>query len=291
MGSVKSLVLAGAAAFVMIPGAFAADLAPLAPPMMPPRVQAPVEDCCGGWYLRGDIGVGRQEFSDFIHTQTNSAFVWPASWRIDQREMGDAFFIGAGIGYQWNSWLRFDATAEYRMKNSFKAIGSYTEFCPTGRCFDVYDANHSAAVVMANAYIDLGTWMCLTPFVGVGAGYARHSFTGFTDVGFISDGTTGFGFSQSDSTDWKFAWAVHAGVAYNVTNNFKVEFAYRYLNMGNVDTGVIGCTHGGCLTGNGPAAFYTFQTLDSHDFKLGMRWMFQPEQAAPVYAAPLMRKG
>ena len=40
--------------------------------------------------------------------------------------------------------------------------------------------------------------MCLTPFVGAGAGFARHTFTGVTDVGFISDGTTGFGYSQSD---------------------------------------------------------------------------------------------
>src|SRR5581483_9151459 len=131
----------------------------------------------------------------------------------------------------------------------------------------------------------------LTPFVGAGAGFARHTFTGVTDVGYISDGTTGFGFSSKDSTDWKFAWALHAGVAYNVSNNVKLEFAYRYLNMGNVDTGTIDCTHGGCATGAGPNAFYTFNNLDSHDFKLGMRWMFQPEQAAPVYAPPLMRKG
>ncbi len=71
-------------------------------------------------------------------------------------------------------------TAEYRTKAKFKAIGSYTEFCPGGRCFDVYDGNHSAVVLMANGYIDLGTWMCLTPFVGGGVGYARHSIGGFT---------------------------------------------------------------------------------------------------------------
>jgi hypothetical protein len=75
-------------------------------------------------------------------------------------------------------------------------------------------------------------------FIGAGAGYARHSFSGFTDVGFISDGTTGFGHAaNNDFAEWKFAWAVHAGVAYNVNNNFKVELAYRYLNFGNVNTG------------------------------------------------------
>ena len=176
MRSLKVALFAGAAIAAAFSSAQAADLGPI---MQAPRMLAPaqVEEQMGGWYLRGDIGVGSQKFKEFDHVQTNQAFVWPASWRIDQRDMGDAAFVGGGFGFQWNSWLRFDATAEYRMKTSFKAIGSYTEFCPGGRCFDVYDGNHSAVVLMANAYVDLGTWMCLTPFVGAGAGYARHSFT------------------------------------------------------------------------------------------------------------------
>ena len=291
MRSLKVALFAGAAIASAFTSALAADLGPI---MQAPRMLAPaqVEEQMGGWYLRGDIGVGSQRFKEFDFTQTNQAFVWPASWRIDQREMGDAGFFGGGIGFQWNAWLRFDATAEYRMKTKFKAIGSYTEFCPGGRCFDVYDGNHSAAVLMVNGYIDLGTWMCLTPFVGAGAGYARHTITGFSDTGYISDGTTGFGYAaNNDFAEWKFAWAVHAGVAYNVNNNFKMELAYRYLNFGNVNTSVIDCANGGCSTGGGPRAYYTFRELDSHDVKFGMRWMLQPDQQQPVYQPPLMRKG
>jgi opacity protein-like surface antigen len=289
MRSLNVAILAGATLAAAFTSAQAADL----PPIIQQRPIAPVqvEEMTGGWYLRGDIGVGAQQFKQFDFTQTNAAFVWPASWRIDQKEMGDAFFIGGGFGYQWNSWLRFDATAEYRAKTRFKAIGSYTEFCPGGRCFDVYDGNHSAVVVMANAYIDLGTWMCLTPFVGAGAGFAYHRVSAISDVGFISDGTTGFGHGQNDFTESKFAWAVHAGVAYNVNNNFKMELAYRYLNMGNVNTGIIDCASGGCSTGAGPRAFYTFREMDSHDLKFGMRWMLVPEQPVPAYLPPLIRKG
>jgi opacity protein-like surface antigen len=291
MRSLKVALFAGAAIASAFTSALAADLGPI---MQAPRMLAPaqVEEQMGGWYLRGDIGVGSQKFKEFDFVQTNQAFVWPASWRIDQREMGDASFVGGGIGFQWNAWLRFDATAEYRAKSKFKAIGSYTEFCPGGRCFDVYDGQHSAAVLMVNGYIDLGTWMCLTPFVGAGAGYARHTITGFSDAGFISDGTTGFGYAaNNDFAEWKFAWAVHAGVAYNVNNNFKMELAYRYLNFGNVNTSVIDCANGGCSTGGGPRAYYTFRELDSHDLKLGVRWMLQPDQQQPVYHQPLMRKG
>ena len=287
MRSLKFTLVAGALFAAAFSSARAADLGPI---MQPAPIQpVVVEQFTGGWYLRGDIGVGSQQFREFDHHQTNSAFVWPPSWRIEQRDFNDTTFIGGGFGYQWNSWLRFDATAEYRMKSKFKVIGSYTDFCPGGqRCFDVYDGNHSATVLMANAYIDLGTWFCLTPFVGAGAGFARHTFTGVTDVGYIADGTTGFGYSQNDFTEWKFAWAAHAGVAYNVNNNFKMEFAYRYLNFGSIDTPIINCASTGCMT-NGPRAFYTMTNFTSNDFRIGLRVMLQ--QDAPPPPPPLMRKG
>jgi len=292
MGSLKSLVLGGAAAFTMIPGAFAADLGPVPPPMLPPVV-APVEEF-SGWYLRGDVGVGRQKFNDFAFTQTNPNFVWPASWRIDQKDIKDTAFVGIGVGYQWNSWLRTDVTAEYRTSTKGKAIGSYTEFCPGGRCFDVYDFDHQASVFLVNAYVDLGTWWCLTPFIGAGVGGARHDISSIHDVGFIANGTTAFGLpdlGKDSNVTWDLAWAIHAGFGYNVSNNLKLEFAYRYLNMGSPDTAVVACNSFGCA-GNGPRAFYTLNDLTSHDFKIGMRWLFnEPVPPPPVYAPPLIRKG
>jgi opacity protein-like surface antigen len=286
MGYVKSLVLAGVAAFVIVPGAFAADLGP-APRMLQP-VQAPVEEFASGWYLRGDVGVGSQSFKDFDHTATNSAFVWPASWRIDQKDIKDTAFVGFGLGYQWNNWLRTDVTGEYRQSTKGKAIGSYTEFCPGGRCFDVYDFDHQSSVFLANVYADLGTWWCLTPYVGVGIGGARHNISALNDVGFISDGTTGFGIADKDQVSWTMAWAIHAGLAYNVSNNLKLEFGYRYLNMGSPDTAAVNCNSAGCA-GNGPRAFYTLTDMTSHDLHIGLRWMLN-EPVAPM-APPIMRKG
>ena len=37
---------------------------------------------------------------------------------------------------------------------------------------------------MANAYVDLGTWWCLTPYVGAGVGMANIKISGFRDDGF-----------------------------------------------------------------------------------------------------------
>ena len=55
------------------------------------------------------------------------------------------------------------------------------------------------------------------------------------------------------------------------------------------DTAEVLCGAAGCgVVGGGPRAYYTLRDMDSHDFKLGMRWMLQPE---PVYQPPLVRKG
>ena len=115
-----------------------------------------------------------------------------------------------------------------------------------------------------------------------------------SDVGYIAGfGTSAFGFADKDHTKWNTAWAAHAGLAYNVTNNFKIEFAYRYLNMGSAQTAEINCGGSGCGTGGGPRAYYTLRDFESHDLKIGFRWMLQPDAPPPppVYAPPLMRKG
>ena len=174
MSSVRILALAGAAAAAMSTAALAADFPPALPPAQPAYQPAASES---GWYLRGDVGVGVQRFQAFDHFQTNSAFVWPASWQIVQHQADSSSFVDFGVGYAVNNWLRFDVTGEYRAAAQFKVLGSYTDFCVggTATCFDQYDGSHSAEVFLANAYIDLGTWWCLTPFVGVGVGTAWNT--------------------------------------------------------------------------------------------------------------------
>src|SRR6266540_1925429 len=93
MRSVKFL-LAAAAVVALLPSAQAADIPAII--QQRPVMAPPVDDFAGGWYLRGDIGVGAQSYKDFAFTQTNAAFVWPASWRIDQKGIKDTFFVAAG---------------------------------------------------------------------------------------------------------------------------------------------------------------------------------------------------
>ena len=143
---------------------------------------------------------------------------------------------------------------------------------------------------MANAYVDLGTWWCLTPYVGVGVGMANVKILGFRD-----DGLTSIAGVQSnsvayadDASKWNFAWALHAGITYKVTQSMSIDLGYRYIDMGSGTTGATRAFDGSFSNG-GP---FTFNHISSHDFKLGVRWMLEPPaQPQPMMSPPLMRRG
>ena len=150
-----------------------------------------------------------------------------------------------------------------------------------------YHGTKSEWVVLANAYADLGTWWCVTPFIGAGVGGARVSIANFTDQSHAIEGgpvLPGLAFADNVSK-WNFAWALHAGLAYKVTPNFTVELAYRYLDMGDGLTGDLRRFDGVNERFN-PT---TFKNITSHDLKLGVRW----DLSSPVVYAPppLMRNG
>ena len=83
------------------------------------------------------------------------------------------------------------------------------------------------------------------------------------------------------------AWALHAGLAYQVTPKFTVDLSYRYLNLGTAHTGILQNLDPTVPPVN--VAPMTFHSIQSHDLMLGMRWMLQPDQ--PTYVPPLVRKG
>jgi opacity protein-like surface antigen len=273
-----------AAALLAASAAHAADYSqPLPPPMY---VQPPVIQEFSGWYLRGFVGVGMTGGSkaEYIKNPANSN-----DFAFEFTSYSDANFIGGGIGYEWNNWLRFDATAEYRAKSRIYAYGTYTN--GGGGVFgDIYEGNLKSWIFLANAYVDLGTWNCFTPFVGVGVGGAYNTLANFIDT---NQTLSGRGYGRNPS-EWHFAYALHAGVAYNVSKTFKVELAYRYLNYGSI-TDTVDCV-GGCTAPDS----YKFDKLYSHDIMLGLRWIccdvappprYVYTPPPPVYAPPLHSKG
>jgi opacity protein-like surface antigen len=275
MGRPFALLFAAALAGGANASALAADLLP--PPLPEPP---PPPIAFGGWYLRGDVGVGANELSSVSSRFTNPTVLVPAPV-INAVTIGDSAFAGAGVGYQFNNWFRFDVTAEYRTAAQYSAIQSYSNLWNLqcgARCYDLYHGQHSAAVFLANAYFDLGTWYGITPYVGGGVGAGVNWLQNFYDISAQPAG--GFGFAQNRMPT-NFAWQVGAGLAYNVSPNLKLEVGYRYLDLGKMSTGTIICQGGGC-----PGEVQSFY-LASHDVRLGFRYILPTLTPPPP---PLIRK-
>ena len=294
MGHFKALTLAGALLLATAGAAFAADLLP--PPPAPEPVMADPE--FSGWYIRGDVGVGITSSSKLKSSFNDAGFDSVFNdVQTDKTTLGDSVFLRAGVGYQFNNWLRADLTGEYRTGVAINAIESYKNIAyplipgqpdsgttgnvfgscglvpnltnsvangAQGRCYDKYSSSVRSIVVMANGYVDLGTWYNLTPYVGAGVGLSNNRWSTVTDQ---AGNNTGFGYSAEKSKT-SLAWALMTGVSYAVTPNLKLELGYRYLNMGDITSAPITCSNlAGC--------HFEVQklTLASQDLHIGMRWL------------------
>jgi opacity protein-like surface antigen len=286
MGKFTALSLAGLLTAAAFGPALAADLLPPPPPVEAPP---PVADM-SGWYLRGDVGVAINQMSNLRSTLQPTNMLGGAAPGITTAysDIGDSAIIGIGAGYQFNNWFRADATLEYRSSAAYRKGMTYTAFCANPFCLDTYTANVSTAAFMLNGYVDLGTWAGVTPYVGAGVGFANHRMKNLTDVG------AGLGYA-GDSSKTNFAWALMAGLGYNVTQNLKLDMGYRYMDMGTVGSNPIVCEAvSGC--------FFEVQSYKatSHDFRLGFRYTLGEMASAPVMASnapifggrpgPLVRK-
>jgi opacity protein-like surface antigen len=150
--------------------ALAADL----PPQEAPTPQQYQEM---GFYLRGDAG-------------------WSfLQWGDDD----NALTVGAGIGYQFNPYLRSDLRVDWS--------GNYS--VAPGADLDM-------TTVLGNMYVDIPTGSMFTPYVGAGVGYGWASIDGGED----KNGLT---------------YSLMAGVSVDLSESIALDAGYRYREI--IDSG------------------------------------------------------
>ena len=264
MGQTRSIIIGIALVMSQTAVAYAADLG-LPPPPPPPCV-----GCAGPWYLKGFVGSANPNVGDisFEEMQTND-------FHIFHKDIKSSPLFGIGFGYDWGRWFRFDITGEYRGKAVFQAQDSY----PGGIGFTAgtneWTADIESWVGLANAYIDLGTWHCVTPYVGGGVGFSSISVLGLKDVNVPQ---LGVAFAK-DNTETNFAWAVYAGLAYEVTPGLTIDLTYRFTDIGDATSGIRTD-----YLGQQTAGPLEIEDITSNDFMLGVRWALGA-QPAPMPVA------
>jgi len=239
-------LMMAAAALLLAPSApaHAADYDPPVISAQPDQI-VPVE-IGSGWYLRGDIGytfanragsVAFRTFDPLGATYGAGAF--------DTTSLASSATFGAGFGYTFNEWFRADATLD-GFRSDFGGTTVSAAPCPGGpagtSCRSEETAELSTLSLLLNGYVDLGTYVGLTPYVGAGAGISQVSWSNLDSGTYCVDGAATCAAPALVGTDthtgnksYRFTWALMAGLAYAISPNLKVDLGYKYTNVAGGD--------------------------------------------------------
>lgn len=233
--------------------AFAADpyVPPPVDPTPPPVVYEEPKADYGGWYIRGDVDY---HWSKLRSTEYITYGPPAGTAAFTTADLKGTWSVGGGIGYQITNYLRTDLTVDYWAKSDF--TGSTTGVCLGVPCVSADSTAYQALLVLANAYVDLGTYHGITPYVGAGIGGAymmwddlRNTVGGVTTV-------------HAGASNWRFAWALMAGASYCLTDRLELDVGYRYTRV-----------HGGRMFEFAPIAGPGFDGgLNVHEARAGLRW-------------------
>ncbi len=276
MGSLKKVstsltsIMASALFAAAISGSisFAADLPPIVD--IPPEV---VPQSYGGWYLRGDIGYAKASVSEVTYFQSATQ-----TGKFEQHDIDNGLLIGGGLGYQVNDWFRVDVTSNYHAQVDFKGSSAQNVLCNDQSapgagsvCSFTDNGNLQITTLMANAYLDLGTYQGLTPYVGAAIGGAYLHWTGPENIEYYVSGAVP-GVTASDihgnRSGWRFAYGLHTGVSYDISANMKIDAGYTWTQISEGEMFGFGRTSG--LSGT--QGYH--KQMNVHAFKVGLRYAF-----------------
>lgn len=194
------------------------------------------------WYLRGDLGYVNYSEPDLTDSNLGKFF---------GDDLDDTWSIGGGIGYHLMRGIRMDLTIEYRADADLYGVFPASPTTPlTGEL--------SSWVGLANFYYDFDMGHRITPYVGVGLGFASHKM----DAGKLVSGADLVDFSGKTETE--FAWALMAGVDIDLRSQWKLDIGYRYMDLGDVK--YLDATTG--------TKTFNVDDLESHEIRVGLRYSF-----------------
>lgn len=252
-------------------GAQAADLNPIvieAPEPLPIAHHGPASS--GGWYIRGDVGYAWNDL-DGVHFLQGTGTPFVAMRDFRTATLDDSWMIGGGVGYNIAKHLRADLTLDYITEADF--TGSTTGYCTGANYNPLVDPNctssdaatRTALLLLANAYVDLGTYHGFTPYVGAGIGGAHVKWSNLantlpTDSNEGRNGAT----IHPGNSDWRFAYSLMAGASYCVTDAVELDGSYRFTHIEGGDMF-------GLVSNGGPG--YDKSTK-MHQIRAGVRYNF-----------------
>jgi opacity protein-like surface antigen len=237
------LALAALSTLASMP-ALAADYEP--PLVMDEAPEYVPVEVGSGWYLRGDIAyLPADSYRDVDFSSAGTS--------VSQRER--PVFASVGFGYHFTDYLRADVNIGFLPGNE----ANITTSDPAGTGFADFD--NRGATAMVNGYIDLGTYVGITPYVGAGIGVFQNRYS--YNVGYDDLTPADADISASGrKTQYSFAYSLNAGLAYQISRNLALDIGYQYLSAPDAEY----------ISFDGPSAYSIDKGVDSHQIKVGLRY-------------------
>ena len=272
---------------------YAADLFGTAAPPMSAPSDNPMVEVGSNWYIRGDVGASFDNaptvsFSS-ISTPPQGNASTPLSPLIGSNQFEHDFTADVAVGFRVNNYLRFEGEYNYRTgpggQNSSTVICPYGAYGvssqtpnaqgvlleygylynPSNTCNGVLNVQQQSNMLLANGFVDLGTFWGVTPYVGGGVGASLNTLSGnlvynetangqpyaanlsptgtYPQIWVNSAGapvspqpkiafTTQNWNRTISSTRWSFAYDLMAGIGIKLTPSATLDIGYRYLNTG-----------------------------------------------------------
>nr|WP_296743230.1 outer membrane beta-barrel protein [Mesorhizobium sp.] len=252
-----SRIASALAAIVLLPlqPALAADYDPpiyvdQAPDYKPVEVGS-------GWYLRGDVGYA------FSHPFENQI----ANSGATTFSSDSSLFTGSvGVGYHVNDFLRVELNGGILPTNKFDDYAVVPNGCAghtntltigpggtiiigtaaaTEDCQASNSAKNIGYSIMANGYVDLGTYVGFTPYIGGGLGLAYNKYYKTQGErkcvavspdssgagGFTCDDPAGYGGLEDSEAKFNLAYSIGGGLSYQVSKNVSLDVGYEFFSV------------------------------------------------------------
>ncbi len=228
----------------------------------------------GPCYFRADVGYSwsRDPSAQWVG---NSAGTHVADPHLDNGAFGEAG-LGCAMG---SRGFRADMMLGMRQIKSFHGDVNVQKFdnngAKVGEPIDpLMKTEVKSYTMMFNAYHDLGKMGGFVPYVGAGLGWAYHKMGEVT----IDDPSTPNRILPEDKLS--FAWALMAGVGYQISDRAILDVGYRYI-----DLGLARGSHGDNVLAFNPRL--EIDDMRSHEIKVGLRYHFGTDCCAQAAYAPM----
>jgi opacity protein-like surface antigen len=242
-----ALAVAMSAATLALP-ASAAGLAGTLRDTYFPSIQG-VSPEVGPCYVRADVGYSLSSDPDVSSGYAGS---------IQQSSLDNTWLadVGGGCG-SGSQGLRADLLFGYHGDRDFTGTARAAIGAPGPNINGPLSTSLKSYTLMFNTYYDFGQIRGFVPYLGAGIGAAYHV---------VDDISFGGGRIEGNETT-SFAWALMAGLGYQVSDRAIFDLGYRYIDMGNAKSG--GTANAGQINRQ-----VELDGIAAHEFKVGLRYHF-----------------